>query len=480
MRLDRLLPLTLALLAASSIPLWLFLAWRQITYPLELFGHEGAIVDHIRRLLDGQPIYGPPQIEFVPFLYTPGFYWVCAAFAWAGDLAFAVPRGVSAAATLGSMACLAWLTTRLSGRAVWGVIAVGGFALGASQVEAWYALAQVDNLFLLCLALAVCVAQSANSARGFFLAGLIFAAAFWCKQIGLAAGLLYAGVLIFATWRGALALAAGLAIGIAPGVALLAWASDGWFLFYAFEIPAGFGVQPLGLAAMLIVDVPWLLPAYLAAAFVLWRLWRENQRETALKLAALAVCLFGTAALGRAHPGGHVNTLLPAIWLMALGLGAGIGMAWNRLDTTPARLLLGGAALLQLALLAYDPARFLPAPDGDKAIAQMRARLAAAPQPILLPGAGYLVGRVAGADHVAVNDVFRTDATLQRDFLDRLDAAMRQKRYGSAAVDDYMRLRHAHLYDPYYRVAGRLNDITDAERPRAGFDYGPLWLLQAR
>ncbi len=484
MRFERGLPLALAAIAIASLALWLFIAWRQILFPLELFGHEGAIVDHIRRLLEGQPIYGPPDIMFVPFLYTPGFYLVCAAFAWAGEIAFVVPRSISAVATLVSMGCLALLAWRLTGRAVWGVVAIGGVALGASRVHAWYALAQVDNLFLMCLALAVTVGHSATTARRFFLVGLLFAAAFWFKQIGLVAGVLYAAVVLIGNWRHALAIALGMAIGIVPAVAWLIWASDGWFFFYAFEIPAHFGIQPLGLLAMLLRDCPFLAPSYAVAGFVLWRLWKTGQRDLLQRLLAIALCLFGTAALGRAHPGGHVNTLLPAIWLMALGLGAGIGMLWERkvsMAITPrTRALIGAAALLQFAVLLYDPNRFLPSSNGAAVLAEVRAKIAAAPQPVLLPGTGYLVGRVAGADHVAVNDVWRTDETLRRRFLDELETAMKSRRYGSVVLEDGLRLRWLRWYEAYYRNAGLLSDDRDAQRPRTGIDYGPLSLIEAR
>jgi len=484
--LERWSPVALAAIGAAAIALWLFVAWRQILFPLELFGHEGVIVDHIRRLLDGQPLYGPPDILFVPLLYTPGFYLVCAAFAWAGDIAFVVPRGVSAVATLVSMTCLALLTWRLTGRAVWAVVAIGGFALGASRVDAWYALAQVDNLSLMCLALAVTVGHSARTMRGYFLVGLILAAAFWCKQTGLVAGVLYAGVVLTGNWRHALAIALGMAIGIVPGVALLAWASDGWFLYYAFEIPAGFGIQPLSLIDMLLRDCPFLAPSYAAALVVLWRLRREGEREREMlrRLLAIAFCLFGTAALGRAHPGGHVNTLLPAIWLMGLGLGAGIGMLWKQkipIGITPrTRALIGVAALLQFAVLAYDPNRFLPSPNGAAVLAEIRAKIAAAPQPVLLSGLGYLVGKVAGADHVAVNDVLRTDETLRRRFLDELEAAMKERRYRSVVLEDGLRSRWLGWHEPYYRNVGLLSDDTDAQKVRTGIDYGPLSLIEAR
>jgi hypothetical protein len=483
MTVERHAPIPFAAAGLAAVALWLFIAWRQVAFPLELFAHEGAMVDHVRRLLEGKPIYGPPAIEFVPFLYTPGFYLVCAAFAWTGDIAFVVPRAVSAVATIISMACLAALTRRITGRAVWGVIAAGVFALGASRVHAWYALAQVDSLFLLCLVVAVFIGHSARSWRGFLVVGLIFAAAFLCKQIGAASGLLYAAALAFTDRRHALAVVAGMAFGILPAVAILTAISDGWFWYYAFEIPASFGIQPASIL-MLLRDLPFLAPAFSAGLFALWRLWSGGEKDLARRVFALAICLFGTAVLGRIHPGGHVNALVPAIWLTGFALAGAVGMLWEGKTTVPAtgklHFALLGVMLIQFAVLAYNPKRFLPSPDGAAVLAEIRARLATAPQPILLPGTGYLIGKVAGADPMAVNDVLHTDAKLRQGFLAEVETQMRQRRYPSVVLEEFLRRRWAIWHEPYYRSEGFLSDNIDAQKPRTGLDFGPHTLLLAR
>lgn len=484
MQSDRWLPAALAAIGAAAVALWLFVAWRQIFFPLELFGHEGAIVDHIRRLLDGQPIYGPPELEFVPFLYTPGYYLICAAFAWAGELAFVVPRMVSAIATLGSMTCLAILGRHFSGSLLWGAIAAGAFALGASVVQAWYALAQVENVFLFCLALAVTLGCFARSGRSFLLVGLIFAAAFWCKQVGLAAGVVYAAALALLDWRRSFAVLIGLGVGIAPGVVLLQLLSDGWFGFYVFAVPAHFHFEPVTLLMRLARDFVWMAPGCLAGLFVLWRLWRLGRKETAISLVALALGLSATAALGRSHPGGHVNTLMPAVWVMALALGAGIGMLW-RIDVLASssplpRLGLAIVVLLQFGLLAYDPRHYLPASNGAAVRAQIAARLATARPPLFMSGMGYLVGRVAGADHMALNDLLRTDPALGDRYRTAFDAALKAKRYGSVIVDEALGQPWSVWYEPYYRPAKRLSDDIETLRPRAGLDFGPPVILEAR
>jgi hypothetical protein len=483
MNVGRLAPVAFSVMGLAAIALWLFIAWRQVFFPLELFAHEGAVVDHIRRLLEGKAIYGPPVIEFVPFLYTPGFYLVCAAFAWAGDLAFVVPRAVSAVATVGALICLAELTRRVTGRAVWGVIAAGVFALGASRVHAWYALAQVDSLFLLCLALAVFVGHSARTWRGFFIVGLIFAAAFLCKQIGAVSGLLYAAAIAVTDRRHALAVVAGMACGIVPAVAILTAISDGWFWYYAFEIPASFGIRASSIFVLL-RDLAFLAPAFAAGLFVLWRLWSGGEKDLARRVFALVVCLFGTAALGRIHPGGHVNALVPAIWLTGFALAGAVGLLWQGRAAVPVtsrlHLLLLGVMLLQFAVLGYNPKRFLPSPEGAAVLAEIRARLAAAPQPMLLPGTGYLIGKVAGADPMAVNDVLHTDAGLRQSFLAEVETQMRQRRYASVVLEEFLRRRWAVWHEPYYRSEGFLSGNIDAQKPRTGLDFGPPTLLLAR
>lgn len=481
----RWLPLVFGAAGALGLGGWLQLAWQQIFHPLELFGHEGAIVDHIARVLRGEPIYGPPAIDFVPFLYTPAYYWVCAAFAWAGDLAFVVPRLVSFGATLGSLACLLAMVVRAGGASVWGMVAIGAYALAASRVEAWYALAQVDSLFVLCLSIAMLLAQRAESLRAYFLVGLVFAAAFWCKQSGLVAGLVFAAAIAPNTGRGAAGVVAGMAIGIAPAVVWFVLATDGWFWFYVFAIPAGFGEDIAKFGLLLRHDVPVLLPAGVIAIACLVNLWQQGQRQAVWRYGAIGLSLAGTAIAGRLHVGGHVNTLLPALWLMALALGLGGGLLWRAANVTflPARWTLPAVAALtalQLALISGDFDRFRPAPNGKAVAAAMKEKLALAERPMLLAGLGYLVGEPSGADSVALNDVMRIDPERARPVLAELERAMRDRRYRTVVIEDFLRRRYEPRFEAFYRSAGPLAEDYDALRPRAGLDFGPPWLLVPR
>ncbi len=480
----RWLPLAFGIAGALGLGAWLQLAWQQIVHPLELFGHEGVIVDHVARLLRGEAIYGPPELKFVPFLYTPGYYWLCVAFSWLGDLAFIVPRAVSALSTLLAMGCLVPMILRAGGNVVWGIAAAGVYALGASQVEAWYALAQVDSLFVAVLALAMTAVQRARTAMHWFAVGLLFAIAFWCKQSGLFAGIIVALVMVLASFRYSLAIVAGIAVGIVPPLAWIALAGNDWFFFYVFAIPAGFGQDLAKLGLLLRHDVPPLLPAGFLGIGLLVMLWRQGQRDLALRYAAIGAALAGTAIAGRLHVGGHVNTLIPALWLMALSLGIGGSFLWQHggLDSTSrwARPLVAVLVALQFALVSDDFSRFRPASNGAAVAAEMRATLARAQKPLLLPGLGYLIGEPAGADPVAVNDVMRISPSRARPFLEALQEAMVERRFGGVVLEDFLRQRYEPRYGAYCRAVGPLTVDSDAVRPRAGLDFGTPWLLAPR
>src|SRR6267143_1685706 len=59
---------------------YLFVALARMGYPFELEWMEGGMVDHVRRVLLGLPIYAKPSIEFVSFLYPPLYYEAAAVF----------------------------------------------------------------------------------------------------------------------------------------------------------------------------------------------------------------------------------------------------------------------------------------------------------------------------------------------------------------------------------------------------------------
>src|SRR6266702_667106 len=68
MRLARVL---LFVVSAAALVNLAFAFARRLGYPYDLEWMEGGMLCHALRFVDGQPLYAPPSLDFIPYLYTP-------------------------------------------------------------------------------------------------------------------------------------------------------------------------------------------------------------------------------------------------------------------------------------------------------------------------------------------------------------------------------------------------------------------------
>jgi hypothetical protein len=85
---------------------------RRLRWPYDLEWMEGGMLAHAWWLLQGEPLYGPPNPDFVPFLYPPGYSALLAALGGVVGLSPALGRGVSIAGTLAAAAAIAFIVRR--------------------------------------------------------------------------------------------------------------------------------------------------------------------------------------------------------------------------------------------------------------------------------------------------------------------------------------------------------------------------------
>ncbi|HNL92174.1 MAG TPA: hypothetical protein PKH01_04670 [Pseudomonadales bacterium] len=71
---------------------------QRAAYPFELEWMEGGVLQQVLRVVQHQPLYGEPSLDFVPALYMPLYYYFSAiSMAFLGENLFAL-RAVSVAA----------------------------------------------------------------------------------------------------------------------------------------------------------------------------------------------------------------------------------------------------------------------------------------------------------------------------------------------------------------------------------------------
>jgi hypothetical protein len=428
-----------------------------VPYPFELDWMEGAMVDHVARLLSGKPIYGPPSIEFVPFIYNPLFYAVSAAVASVTHLGFMALRLVSLAATLATFAFVFEIVRRETGALVPSVLAMGLYALTYPLTGAYFDLGRIDALAVaLCLA-TVLVARWARTRRGYIGTAVLLGLSFAARQNALP--LLPALWFHFARERGnkqALWFAMPALSLVLGGVALLNSRTGGWYLFYAFELPLSHSFDPRAKPQL------GMLPLLVAAAFSLqyFRSRRANQDHARRFYLLISVALGVMSLSGILHSGGFFNEYMPIYAALCITFGLGFAETVSSSEAPRERALLwSGASAFLFIVLSYDPRPYAPTSrdlDHDR---KLLSEISSHPGDVLIPPHGYvatMAGKHTFAHEMALTDVMR-GPTRTKPIAARLAAdfasALAHHRFGAVILDGKWTFQD--LTNTYYRIEKR-------------------------
>jgi hypothetical protein len=478
----------------------LVVALARINYPYDLEWMEGGTLEHVARVLSGQPLYVPPSLEFTPYIYPPLYYFVAAPFAKLFGLRLLSLRLVSLAASLGVLAVIAALVHQRTRSRLGALVGAGLFAALYERTGAFFDLARVDALALLFALLAVWLLL--RNERRDVAAGVLLAAACFTKQSLL---LVAVPVVLARTWslRGPqrLQCIAAFVVLAGGGGVLLHARTHGWSTTYLFSLPAShprvsaawvgfwrddlFKAVPaamLALAAVIACGVGELCsPRNIAGGFgnplrvSTWIAGAAGVRAgRPVELAAVLGSL-AAAWSSRLHTGAFSNVLMPAYACLAWQTGTVLGWL-DAPDAPPARRRLALAAcFVQLALLWFPPWRQVPTAADRAAGAALVAKLAAAPGPVLVPYHPHLArmaGKATSAQEMALADVLRggnRDAieTLTADVRRRLDA----REFAAVVLDnDWWR---ADVDASYVRSQTLFLDEPEVFWPRTGWRTRP-------
>ncbi|MCB9664747.1 MAG: hypothetical protein H6732_11585 [Alphaproteobacteria bacterium] len=296
-----LLPVALAAVVAGRV-VATWMARRSYHFDLEWM--EGGVLAHAWRVLHLEPLYVAPGPDFVPMVYTPGYYYVLALLGTITDLSHPLGRTVSALATLAAAAAIAALGRRQAESLLAGLVGAGVY-LGCYELSgAFYDLVRPDALAVGLLAWAVVLSAEAE-ARTRAVGAVLLAAAFVVKHNMAAFGLpLALGIWAWRGLRPALGWAALAAVPALAWTVAMQVGSEGRFLAYVLQVPAS---HPLQLA----------------------RAWPGLPRETGhgLPVVAAAATLLLPVFTARAVPGSSLRSLAA---LSAVAGLATVGLvAWS-------------------------------------------------------------------------------------------------------------------------------------------------------
>ena len=449
----------------------------RVGYPYDLEWMEGGMLHHALRIQNGQGIYVPPSVDFIPYLYTPLYPGLLALFGRAFGLTYELGRWFSILSLVG-IAVVAFAQicgprhrhARIGAAMCGTVLALGLFAATYPFVEGWFDLVRGDTLFLALITagIAACsrwavVGTGQRGHASVAAAATIMVLAFFTKQTGFVYVAFGGLIVLVLNWRRAVTytvVAGVLGLGLCG---LLDWLSDGWFWTYIRKIHAAHDFN-MDRFYKSFGNILWHFPAMtilvgvgLVAVGVVWWIGPRSQAgKRTMPPQAQPLLLWSSAyavstvvgAIGWGTEFAHFNAYMPAFLHGALAAGAALpalAACVRVLYPSPTKVAdwialavpaVAGIALARTCWTSrWDPARFIPT-DADVAAGDaLIERIHAIDGEVWLPSHPWyaiLAGKHPYVHRMGVKDV---TAREPRPILG-LDEAVKGHEFAAIVFDD--------------------------------------------
>ncbi|HEX6837882.1 MAG TPA: hypothetical protein VF334_14990 [Polyangia bacterium] len=470
-------------LAAWFVVLLLYVFARRFVYPYDLEWMEGGMLDHALRLAAGQPIYAPPSVDFIPYLYTPGYPFAVFVLGKLFGIGYKLGRFVSLVGFF-AVAVLGYVYARREGgsRAA-AACAIAIIFAAFVPTGAFYDLARPDSLFMGLVTAGLLVGWwKRHSWTGGVAAALILIAAFFVKQTTAPLMVALGLALLLAVPRTAIVYGLTLAVVGLPALWLANRSSDGWFWTYTSVLHRKHDFFP----ARAYLGTPGRLALILGPAILLVP-WALVRRRTPGLVYATFIALAGVLAACTSFgtQWAFTNAFMPGVMLPAIAIGVAAGRLVDDTKEAPPRLRSAAVyLLLALSLLTapggllpvaarvlpeswglnalrnptgYDPRIFIPTARDRAAGDALLARLKATSGEVLIPFHpfyAHLAGKHTYLHRMGVMDIWRAGMGAPRGLVDAFDAHRFQLVVMDDKIDGNWQMWPRLLDD--YRMAGTI------------------------
>lgn len=375
------------LFSISLIPLifFIYIVISRISIGFVIEWGEGAGINQINHILNKNALYIEPSINFAPLVYTPLYYYLSAGLTLVIKNILFSARLVSVLATLASLGIIALIVYRETKNALIGWVAGSLYLACFSLSGGFYDLARVDSLYVFLLLITLLVFLTAKNKFNLVIAGLLVVIGFFTKQSSI---IVFFPIVFYClanirkvAWPMGIVILLGLLIPII----VINNGSNGWFLYYIFDLPREHGYSVLSAAKFWIRDI--FEPLGIVVGFGLFYFvsanspFREKGRisvdtgnikavketeiliQPRLILLLFSIGSIGAAWITRASNGGGANNAMSAYAALALLFGIGAGKILNRFnENTSKNFFFVATALIciQFIGLIYNPFNFIP------------------------------------------------------------------------------------------------------------------------
>ena len=412
-------------LAAGLILMFVVSALLRLRYPFPLEQLEGTMALGVAHVAHGLPLYTRPDFTFIPYMYSPAYFYVAAFVAKTVGTGLLALRLVSILSTLGCFAvifALVFTETRSRFAALAGA---GLYAAAYPVTHNWFDLGRVDSLYVFLVLVALLATRKLHPV----LAALAWTLAFLAKQTIAPVAIL---MLFWNLKRPLLQRSrkqlAGLATFLFALISCNAWldhSTHRWFSFYVYTVPGANSDLRLHAAAFfpsasLLAPFSIALVVIAAAALLTHLQWHAPRTRFYLfaGISITGICWFLAA-----HAGATSNTAMPAYAILAVAFGVSLARLLDQLNESSFSATRASCALLLLAVSAqlasqlYSPKLTAPTPEVQASQQMFVDWLRMFPGDVWVPAHPYeavMAGKLSHPDDAAIHDAMRPNNSAVR------------------------------------------------------------------
>ncbi|MGP8321657.1 MAG: ArnT family glycosyltransferase [Methanosarcinaceae archaeon] len=380
--------------------LFLTIAVLRFNYSFELEWMEGGILQHVVRILEGQPLYCEPSLEYVPFRYAPLYYYMSGLFSLIIGISFTPLRLVSIISTIGIFFYIYQFVIRETRQKSSAIMAVGFYAATFSFCGSWFDLARIDSLFIFFLLSGIFHFYYSQHHKNIIISGLLFTFAIFTKQLAIP-------IIIFIFLWGLISnrrkaiIASGITILLTFIItSFFNIFTHGMFYFYMFEL--GGKITPRAgyceylwdfMSNQLFHSLPIMM---ILSLVTLVYMSYKTFTNKGLFFILFTISMIGATYLTRIQPGGWTNTFMTSC--VALAILSGICISYISKNTEKSLSFNKSISLVvmhlliifQFSLLLYNPKLMIPSEQDHKAGMELISIIKNYNGDVLIPYHGYL------------------------------------------------------------------------------------------
>ena len=420
-----------------SIGILVYIAACQLGYPFNLEWIEGAMMDHVHRILEGKSIYSEPSVEFVPSPYAPVYFYLSAFLSCIFGPTIKIMRWISAFSTASILAALYLWGKRETGSKVAGTVSAGMFALVYWFVSEWFFLARVDMFSLAFFVWSAYLIRFGKNNRHLICSGFLTAFSILTKQniLGLAVGMAVAGA-FFHKKRITVYVLSWL-VPVAVFTLIMNHVTDGRYWYYTMVMPMHHGIIETRYLSVFTKDISVRLLAYIAAAVIFLVTCFKEKKEFFFYF-LFAGALFISAYLMRLKVGGATNSYLPFFFGGALFFGILYGKFRDRKIQAIVVILI----FIQFGFLTYDFRRYIPDDSIRRHEQKLVEKMAKMKGSVWLVSSGHLttLSEKGYSAHQCLIDDSLKDRETKKEFSKKLLFSFRKKKFNNIIVKDKSKL----------------------------------------